>query len=444
MAFGEELIIKLGLNSTAMERGLARAEGSVKRWASSIGTRFTGLFAGAAIAGGLKATIDYADKLVDIADGIGTSTTFLQQFTRAAQVNGGSSEQAATSLQFLSRTIGEANSGVEEARKKFAKWGIDLVKTKGTVEGVTNAIQEAARNMTTQNAAAMAMDFFGRGGKDMVATLRLGADEMARFRDGLPTDDDVRVVAALADELVRVAETAKSKVISGVGTFSMWWTNTSMLQKMMAPLGLFHQMMGYDNPFTPEFNATWRGLTDPNRLRLLKELSESQATRAAKGAPEQYGPTVDELKKSAEINKDLKRIEDLKAAAMDRQVAAQKRLNELQSDLATSRRDKASITLAELVNAPFRFRGRLGVEQQMAGRVNWLENAAEWNRSHGYSDLALRQQEMARNIRSQMTNLPSMERYPEKDLQKSIEDANTSLIKVLKDDGIKIKELTEG
>src|ERR1700722_2842874 len=180
----EELLVKLGLDQSALASGLRTAMSHVKKWAGELTgylkDKFKDVFAPVA---GLfsveklremgKAAIEYGKQIKLAAEETGTTTDFVQGLESAAAKLGISSQAAADSLAIMSRKIGEARMGSDEAQSAFKKWGIAIDDL-----GNEQIFYEIADKMKElgdpAERAAMAFDLMGKGSKEMAAGLTVG------------------------------------------------------------------------------------------------------------------------------------------------------------------------------------------------------------------------------------------------------------------------------
>jgi len=171
----------------------------------------TGLLAGAAIgalAVGLKKAGDIAleavsdfDQIGKTADKIGVATDALQELRfSAGALAGFTDQQLDTSLQRLSRKMGDAARGVGEAVKIFDELDISVQNADGTmrsVDGVLNDVADRMSQMTNeQQKLSTAVKLFDTEGAGMVNVLRESGDALdeprQRARDlGIVIGEDV-------------------------------------------------------------------------------------------------------------------------------------------------------------------------------------------------------------------------------------------------------------
>jgi hypothetical protein len=190
---------------------LTRLRGSVTALAAGFGTVVAALGVGG-VARAAKAAAEELDRIGETADRLGLTTDALQELQFAAAGADVSNEQLASSLQFLSRTIGQARAGSGALATILKRTNPELLQQLTTTTDLerqfglmTQAISGAANQ---QDALALSAAGFGRGAGAKLATVALqGADAFEKLRQrardaGVVFDEAiVRDAGAAADEL---------------------------------------------------------------------------------------------------------------------------------------------------------------------------------------------------------------------------------------------------
>jgi hypothetical protein len=156
----EELFAKLGIDVD--ESGLSRAAaaiGSLRTGMLALGGAAAGL--GVALVAMVKATADHAGKVQDLSDSTGANVEVLQRLGYAASLSGVSMEALAKGMQFA------AKHGAKDVEKHF-----------GDVAEQVKALTDKGRG---PEAAALAMQKFGRSGAQLVGVLKKGRDGIAEL-----------------------------------------------------------------------------------------------------------------------------------------------------------------------------------------------------------------------------------------------------------------------
>lgn len=188
-------------------------------FAKGIGAVFAGVAIEQFVRAGRQAIATLAD-MADEAQRIGASTTFLQQFSYAVQMAGGTSDEASSALERFSREMSKAGAGGGELAKVFEANGVAIRDAQGNLLSIqaalgqyANLIQNAANEQDALNLAATA---FGRGaGPAIVNALRDGAAGLATMADeaskaGAVIEEDVIRRAAVMDDRFTALEISAS------------------------------------------------------------------------------------------------------------------------------------------------------------------------------------------------------------------------------------------
>jgi hypothetical protein len=186
------------------------AFGDLSAAASALRTAFAPLAAALSIGGLIgmtRSALNAAGGLGELAEQAGVSVEGLQILRFAAAQAGVSTEQLETGLQRLTRTLGEAGEGSQQALAAFARLGVDVRDSAGrlrTAEQVLPEIAEALSRIQDPAArAAAAVDLFGRGGQALLPILSQGAEGLRR------AEQQARSFGAvLAEELSARADSA--------------------------------------------------------------------------------------------------------------------------------------------------------------------------------------------------------------------------------------------
>jgi hypothetical protein len=123
------------------------------------------------------------DKMLELrrsAEDLGVSTDFLQSIGRMAVKFGGQSEDANNALMKLAETIGQARTEGGAAEEKFTRFGVSLYDINGqakTTEEIFKDIANRYRDSSdAATKAALALEFFGKTGRNINNILGEGAD----------------------------------------------------------------------------------------------------------------------------------------------------------------------------------------------------------------------------------------------------------------------------
>ncbi|MDB6022934.1 MAG: Tail tape measure protein core region [Pedosphaera sp.] len=182
----EEILIKLGIDATAIEHGLRAAGEKVKEWAKDITkdvvAPIAALFAADKLKEKIKETAEWGAGIKLAAKEAGTGVEFIQGLTAASHQLGISADVAAANMAILARKVGEARVQGGEAAKVFSRWGVDL-DGKSQEEVFYDIADAMMRMRDPAEREAMAFDLMGKNAKEMAAALPIGAEAMKKLVD---------------------------------------------------------------------------------------------------------------------------------------------------------------------------------------------------------------------------------------------------------------------
>jgi len=176
----EDIKFRLGLDGTAFKRGVTSAKADLKRFTAETAQSWKQAFSVGAAVAGLKVLGDKMLELRRSAEDLGVSTDFLQSIGRMAVKFGGQTEDANNALMKLAETIGQARTEGGAAEEKFTRFGVSLYDINGqarTTEEIFKDIANRYRDSSdSATKAALALEFFGKTGRNINNILGEGAD----------------------------------------------------------------------------------------------------------------------------------------------------------------------------------------------------------------------------------------------------------------------------
>jgi hypothetical protein len=178
-----ELYAKLGLefDDTKLKKVEEKLDG-LKETLTTIGISVTA--ASATLFGFAKFTADAGEEASKAAQKLGISVGALQRLETAAYLGDVSMESLQQSLGILSRQLVSARDGSADAAKALRKVGIDTRAFGGHLPTTTQALSAIADRFASMpdgvEKSALAMDLFGRAGRDMIPFLNKGSAEIAK------------------------------------------------------------------------------------------------------------------------------------------------------------------------------------------------------------------------------------------------------------------------
>ena len=178
-----ELYAKLGLDfdDTQLKKIEEKLDG-LKGTLTTIGLSVTA--ASATLFGFAKFTADAGEEASKAAQKLGISVGALQRLQTAAYLGDVSIESLQTSLGILSKQLVSAKDGSAEAAKSLRKVGIDTRLLGDQLPSTTQVLGQIADRFASMpdgvEKSALAMDLFGRSGRDLIPFLNKGSAEIAK------------------------------------------------------------------------------------------------------------------------------------------------------------------------------------------------------------------------------------------------------------------------
>jgi len=234
MANAGDLVVRLGLNSNPLTKGLADASAGVKgfaesatTWLNPVTAVFTGMAAAAAATGlsiyGIAQRIESLAGVVDKANQTGLSAEFIQQLGFAADQSGISVDGLLGGLDKMTVSLGKAELNSEETAKNLEQIGLSSEKLSGLKpEDQFLAIADAiAKLPTVAEKAAATVAIFGKSASEMAPLLGEGEkgirslmEEAKNLKIGISTED-LQSIAKADDAMARM-KSSLSSVVSNI------------------------------------------------------------------------------------------------------------------------------------------------------------------------------------------------------------------------------------
>lgn len=187
----EQILIRLGVDSTAVKTGLGRVSSYAKAWGVGLvndlkGT-FGGMFAVGAAIEGLNKIRERMLEISNISRETGADTNFVQGMMQASEKLGISFDKAKMGLNRFNHELGAAKMGEADALKKLADIGVITDKTNIKTLTFAGAIHNLAVKFDQlndkQKQAYILSQAFGRGYDAMQPVFAQGAkavDDMSK------------------------------------------------------------------------------------------------------------------------------------------------------------------------------------------------------------------------------------------------------------------------
>lgn len=213
-----DLKVKVGLDRSAFQTGLAAMENSVSGFGTKIGGILAGAFSFSAIGAGVSRAIDQGDQLQDLANRFGVAASSIQEIGNAASLSGASVEDVASAMNKLAKNAGEAVGGNQQMQQAFEKIGLSAEKLQGmSPQDLFFALSKAvAAGSLGMEDFAVAQDLAGRGAASLMETLRMGPEAIqANGRAmGVWSDETIAALSKASDAI----KTFQNKITIGLGS----------------------------------------------------------------------------------------------------------------------------------------------------------------------------------------------------------------------------------
>lgn len=183
-----ELLIDIKASTASIETSMTKLQGTMATSSASIAGSLRKIVDVMIIDLGSRAvigltnlverTIDAGDKIGRLAASTGLSTTAMSGFGYAAKMADIEVETFATSMERLSFRLLAAEKGNRTLNAEFQRFGIDPAKIKAPEDALLTLSDAFAKMPPSVERTALAMEFFGRGGANMLPLLVQGSASM--------------------------------------------------------------------------------------------------------------------------------------------------------------------------------------------------------------------------------------------------------------------------
>lgn len=196
------------------QRNFQTMQSSAKTLAGALGLYLSAdLFVGF-----VKGQIDVQDALFKTSQKIGISVEDLSKLSYAAKLADVDAKQLQTGLVKLSKGMVEASNGTGDVYKGLSAMGVAVKNSDGTLKSSSQVLNEIADKFETYedgaNKTALAVQFFGKSGADLIPLLNGGSkaikqagDELERF-GGVVKEKAAKEAEAFNDNLTRLGTLA--------------------------------------------------------------------------------------------------------------------------------------------------------------------------------------------------------------------------------------------
>lgn len=179
----EQILIRLGVDASAVTSGLGRVGSTVKAWGVSILYSFNSMigkmFAGVAILQGLNSVKEKILEIARVSRETGAGTDFVQGLGQELEKVGLGLNMASSGLFRFNKLLGDAKSGSIRAIEQLKEMGVINDKSSLQTLNFSGAVHNLAVSFDKlndkQKQAFLLTEAFGRSGKAMQAVFEKGA-----------------------------------------------------------------------------------------------------------------------------------------------------------------------------------------------------------------------------------------------------------------------------
>lgn len=239
-------VFDIQVNDEELEHGEKKIKGFIGKL-KEVGEVVLEAFAFEKVNEFFTSVIEGAAHTQDLSDRLGVAVGFLKDFQFAMQSAGVDADSSAHSLGFLNRTVGEAITGNKEAAQMFAKLGVPLKNTDGSVRELDDLVGDLSDSFGKMNSqqerAAYATKLFGREGQVLLPVLMQGRDHMeelfkesAKLGAGLGKDfpEKARKAREELEKFHKLIGSIKARIVAaGLPAFTQLYKT---LQRILLPV----------------------------------------------------------------------------------------------------------------------------------------------------------------------------------------------------------------
>lgn len=198
---------KIDKNFSGLGKGVGKIKSALGGFAAGAFGGFLASFSVGTITNAISQSLEFAGSLGEVAQSLGVSTKFLQEFRFAATQNGATLEQADTALGKFSITLGKAFNKGQSAAIESLGLSLKELKAQSDSERFASVADAIAKIKDPAQQAAAAVAIFGKGALAILPTLQQGA---AGFRLSAKEARDFGLV--LSDKQINDADKTADKI----------------------------------------------------------------------------------------------------------------------------------------------------------------------------------------------------------------------------------------
>jgi len=185
----DDIAFKLGLDAKGFQRAVTSIKAQVSDLAKDWKSKLIAGISVAALVDRLQNVSAEMRELKRNAEDVGSSLGFLITLRALSEQFGGAAEDANNAMMKLAETIGQARTEGGAAEQKFTRFGVALYDAGGTAKTTEQIFKSIATvYKSTEDAAlraAIAVEFFGKTGRNINNILGEGGDGIDAFKEKL-------------------------------------------------------------------------------------------------------------------------------------------------------------------------------------------------------------------------------------------------------------------
>lgn len=205
-----DLLMKTGSFETDTKRAekrLKEFKKSAQEWSAVTVTAATAV--ATAFAYLAKKSIDQLDALDEMSQSLGIAVEQLSSLANVAKIEGMALDDFGASMAKLTKVIGEAKAGSEEAGAVFKAMGLDPTAFKDSEDALLSIAEKMSGYQDGLEKTTLSQELFGKSGYKMIAFLNQGKDGINAVRGeldgfGLTTSEAAKQAGEFNDTLTKI------------------------------------------------------------------------------------------------------------------------------------------------------------------------------------------------------------------------------------------------
>jgi phosphoribosylformylglycinamidine (FGAM) synthase PurS component len=164
----------------------------------------------------INKTMEYADEVDKLSQKMGLTKEATQEWTFVAEQNGTTLESLTRALGRFQKNVGDADDGLTTATRSFNQLGVEISDSSGQLKTMDEIFPETIRKLSDMEDITkrnqIAMNLFGRGGKELIPILNNTTGEIddliekANDLDLVMSDEDIQSWVNFKDAAHEVTE----------------------------------------------------------------------------------------------------------------------------------------------------------------------------------------------------------------------------------------------